>query len=598
MGPVSSAAGFFNVFLEAAANRIDLGPHQIRRGVRLINQGDNSSAIYFVLAGRFLIERDGHHVNYAEAGSVLGEIAFFTGAPRTATATAYRDSLVYRLAQDDYQAICDLAPSVRDEVARQLAVRLTGLLAHAGPRLRETLPRTAVMLPAVPELPCEAVAHRLTVLLSAFGSVRLVGEGDFRAELGTEAVESDSALNWFSGLERQSDFVLYATQGASPTWQQATVRQADQILLLAREGSPPPPSAMESFAARHIPWDQWRLVLLHPERQVRVTGTRAWLAARPVGDHHHVWLDDDADLARLARNLRGHATGMVCGGGGAFGIAHVGIQAAFTRAGAVFDHYGGTSSGAAMAIAFALGSEPAEIESRIIDTFIRHRALRRPTVPVHAVLDHHIYDAKLIESYGEGHLEDLWIPAFAVAANLDEDRIEPIRRGPIWQAVRASSSLPGILPPFVTNAGQLLVDGGILDNLPYRTMHAIKTGPNLVVSLEQPKGQQRYDYSAIPGRGRMIMDLLTPFRKRASPAPSLAETIIRSMTAGSTHDISELGSEDVLIRPPLPPGMSFLQWRRSNEVLANALLHGEAEALRLKTTFPDLWRAFTGVATP
>ena len=62
MGPVSSAASFFNVFLEAAANRIDLGPHQIRRGERLIIQGDNSSAIYFVLAGRFLIERNGHHV--------------------------------------------------------------------------------------------------------------------------------------------------------------------------------------------------------------------------------------------------------------------------------------------------------------------------------------------------------------------------------------------------------------------------------------------------------------------------------------------------------------------------------------------------------
>ena len=53
--------------------------------------------------------------------------------------------------------------------------------------------------------------------------------------------------------------------------------------------------------------------------------------------------------------------------------------------------------------------------------------------------------------------------------------------------MRATGSVPVLLPPYYTEDGQMLVDGAILDNVPVRVMHELKSGPNVVVSFEVPK---------------------------------------------------------------------------------------------------------------
>jgi predicted acylesterase/phospholipase RssA len=65
------------------------------------------------------------------------------------------------------------------------------------------------------------------------------------------------------------------------------------------------------------------------------------------------------------------------------------------------------------------------------------------------------------------------------------DGLTEIRTGPLWEAVRASSAIPGILPPFFTSEGRMLVDGGCIDNMPFRSMHRLKTGPNVVVNVQK-----------------------------------------------------------------------------------------------------------------
>ena len=51
----------------------------------------------------------------------------------------------------------------------------------------------------------------------------------------------------------------------------------------------------------------------------------------------------------------------------------------------------------------------------------------------------------------------------------------------VWKAVRASSSIPGVLPPVFGRDGAMLVDGGIADNVPIEPMAGLKRGPNVVV---------------------------------------------------------------------------------------------------------------------
>ena len=62
-----------------------------------------------------------------------------------------------------------------------------------------------------------------------------------------------------------------------------------------------------------------------------------------------------------------------------------------------------------------------------------------------------------------------------------------------------------LLPPYYTPDGQMLVDGCLLDNVPIRTMHELKSGPNVVVSFEMPKLERfDVDYSTLPSRAELI----------------------------------------------------------------------------------------------
>ena len=76
------------------------------------------------------------------------------------------------------------------------------------------------------------------------------------------------------------------------------------------------------------------------------------------------------------------------------------------------------------------------------------------------------------------------LPFFCVSSDLTTGRIHDHRDGQLWRALRASVALPGILPP-VTHHGHLLVDGGVMNNLPVDVMreHAIGAGPIIACDI-------------------------------------------------------------------------------------------------------------------
>ena len=203
--------------------------------------------------------------------------------------------------------------------------------------------------------------------------------------------------------------------------------------------------------------------------------------------NHHVALEDQADIDSLIRFMSGRALGFVAAGGGSFGSAHVGIYKAFRERGVVFDIFVGTSVGSAMAAGFAKNHEADHLERGTHEIFVRSRSFRRPTWPRYALLDHKAFDRALADQYGaQCRIEDCWRPFAAVATNLSTHNLELIRSGLLWQAVRASSAIPGLLPPFYTPEGAMLVDGCLIDNVPLAQMHQLKSGPNLVVHFGDP----------------------------------------------------------------------------------------------------------------
>jgi NTE family protein len=292
-----------------------------------------------------------------------------------------------------------------------------------------------------------------------------------------------------------------------------------------------------------------------------VEGTAAWLSGREVVMHHHVALTDDADMESLCRFLTGQAMGFVAGAGGGFGPAHVGIFQAFEELGVTFDIVGGTSVGAAIMAGFAFLCTPQYITDATDDIFVKSRGFKRPTLPRYALLDHFAFDAALKRQYRGCNVEDCWRNFFSVSTDLSSNCPHLHRSGPLWRAVRASSSLPGVLPP-VYEDGHMLVDGALVDLVPLGAMRQLKSGPNVIVHFGLPTLELfDVDYDSIPGRWRLLASMLSPFhRKRLPRAPSPVNVLRRSMFANQRRDLLPVGPHDLVIEPPAFPGSSFMEW--------------------------------------
>src|SRR6185503_4480969 len=107
--------------------------------------------------------------------------------------------------------------------------------------------------------------------------------------------------------------------------------------------------------------------------------------------------------------------------------------------------------------------------ARLRKAFIDTGVVKAWTVPLLSILDTRRLDAALVALGEQRDIEDLWVPYFAVSTNLTSMAGEVHERGPLWQATRASSSMPMVFPPVFRN-GDVLVDGGLLDNLPVTIM--------------------------------------------------------------------------------------------------------------------------------
>ena len=81
----------------------------------------------------------------------------------------------------------------------------------------------------------------------------------------------------------------------------------------------------------------------------------------------------------------------------------------------------------------------------------------------------HEFNRGIWKSLADTQIEDMWLPYFAVTTNITWSRKEVHTSGYAWRYVRASMSLSGFLPP-LCDEGNMLLDGGYLDNLPVSSL--------------------------------------------------------------------------------------------------------------------------------
>ena len=536
----------------------------VQRGEALVQEGEEAAELFVVVSGRFRVWRSGQPAHIAEIGrgQPIGEIAFLRGGPRTATVRAARDSVVVALTREDFEDVTRRSPGIWPALTATLAGRLAETTRATSWQPRLARPKTIAVCPAgaksVPEIFQRNLvrmfvdATRSQFVYSAW--LREVSSGASDAELTT-------LLN---KLEQAHDYVVYIADPELTAWTEKALRQADLILWVGDASAGGSDlNSIEQFASQaQAPGEEW-LVLVHP-RPGAAAGTLRWLSPRPrLGLHHHVAADNLPDYSRLLRFIEGKALGLVACGGGAFSAAHIGTYQALQEAGLQFDIMGGTSGGAAMTAAFALGAPADDISHLIEDIFIAKKAMGRWTWPRYSLLDHAVLDAELARHYTDVNIEDLWTPFFAVSTNVTRAAPHYHRTGKLWKAIRASGSIPALLPPVYTDDGEILVDGCLLDNVPVEAMRRLKSGPNVVLELEIPT-LLRYDlkYEDIPARRDLLWKLVTPFRGSELPsAPSPQAVLVRSLMVNRQEVAEQMTAEDLLLMLPVPERYKHLDWR-------------------------------------
>ena len=191
---------------------------------------------------------------------------------------------------------------------------------------------------------------------------------------------------------------------------------------------------------------------------------------------------------------------LALGGGAAKGLAHVGVLRGLEEDGIEVGAIAGTSMGSIVGALYARGMSGLEMEAFFASVDwarLGKIMLRSPGGGAFRDL--------LRETVGAASIEDIALPFASVCCNLETGEEVVIRRGSLADAVLASSSIPGILQPFVID-GQTLVDGAMVTPVPVETAAELDSAPVLAVNVLRP-----------PAPGKTIRPVVKRFLEGAAP---------------------------------------------------------------------------------
>lgn len=515
----------------------------LKAGETLCRQGDPTGAAYLVMSGRLrvAIEADGEAeqvINEVGRGEIVGEMALLTDDPRSATVYAVRDSVLAKLPRESFFGLLERHPRFWMSLTRSIVQRLRQQTSRERPGA--ALLSSIALVPTDTSVPLVEFASDFAAALEAFGSVTLLGSSEVDAALCEKGISQVPAIDatsqrlaaWIEQREESSRYSVYRADAKWSHWTQRCARQADLVVLVGSAKGTPAPGDTESRLAEF--WRGGRaprriLVLLHETGDP--AGTARWLTVREVDEHFHVRRRIGRDYARLARSVAGEAFALVLGGGGARGLAHIGVLRALEELRIPIDFIGGTSIGAAIGAMYILNRDWREVQRSWRRSF---RSLRDFTWPAVSLTKGSRLNRSIRNALAHYQIEDLWLPYFAVATNLTRAEQVVSRRGGLFEAVRASVSLPGVFPPCLQQSGDYHADGGLLNNVPVDIMRRIAGhGPLIAVDVSSRTELQADPRIRTEMSGwTLLARRLNPFARRLR-GPGIVSVWLRSTGVAS-----------------------------------------------------------------
>ncbi|WP_052378553.1 patatin-like phospholipase family protein [Polycyclovorans algicola] len=538
----------------------------VRGGDRFLSAGDPSDRMYILATGRLAAtSKEGEMLGEIAPGEPIGEIGLLADELRLSNVTALRDSILICFDRDAMLEVLRAEPDALLVLTRTIIRRLRRTQKEKR-RARALGRRAVALIPLVPGLDLRAIAHRLVEALSRHGSVLLIDPETVDRALGPGAhervfehsEEHQRIVTWLAEQEQAHRYLVYLCPPRTGAWARRCMRQADRLLLGvdAGEKASVTPMLTELLGAGvQAPRDILMLADA-PGGNADVMGWRE--QARADG---HVYAAPDGrvpDAQRIARLLTRRSIGLVLGGGGARGFAHIGLFRALEELEIPIDVVGGSSMGAYFAGLKAMGHDTQTMRQIAREMFVEHNFLNDYIFPSVAFIRGRKFFNELHRCFGDVQIEHLPTRYFCVSSNLSRGRLEVHDRGPLYLWTATSMAVPGVAPPVVWNE-DLLVDGALLNSLPTDVMEALDLGP--IIASDVSTGGEL----TAPGIVGPDPEGLFNWRGDAK-RPSLLNIMFRTATVGGQRGARErAGRADVYLRMPVS-SVGMFDWKQFDEV--------------------------------
>lgn len=513
----------------------------LEAGQALFHQGDSSDAAYILVGGQMRVtaEMDGQVVLDVRIGrgDLLGEMGVIEQAPRTAGARAIRDCTLARIPKDEFERLTAKYPALMLPLVRKVIARVNDRgrsNPHAG---NIAIIVTAPAAPAdlITTICDEIARHGATLHLDSDRVARFFHRREI-GELTAGSVADVRLTEFLHEVDVAHRWVVLECDRDSTDWTHRCIRTADRVVLVASAH----PGVDERSAIAEVrkmveatgDYDYW-VAQLNPSGIREATGAAALHALSGAHRLVHLRRGDAGSVRRVARLLSGTGTGVAFSGGGARSYGQIGALRAMKELGIEIDALAGTSMGSVIG-AFTAMVDDIDYAMQRASSEFNGIDLLDYTLPVTSIFRAKKMSDAIDRTFHSHDIEDLLIPFVCLSTNLSQAELVEHRSGPLVPAIRASVSLPGVFPP-VAMGDDLLVDGGVLENLPAGPLRR-DPGISTVIAIdvaptEGPQAGSDYglDLSGFEVlRRRLQRD--TEFR-----TPALAHTVISSMLVGSSR---------------------------------------------------------------
>lgn len=491
-------------YIESKLEWVDL-----KRDEFLFHQDDEADGLYTILLGKLeaLKETAGDlkHLGFVNPTETVGEMALITGDKRSASVRCYRNATLVKMSKEVFEELCIKQPSFAMNISKIIVARLKA--SQSQRKDKQTFTNVAFYRADLNP----TTSNALSLLFRLYTKQKdnyVFNIISLRKHLGlgpevVVTLEHKGQINaWLNELELKYNRIVLDLREFSNEVMRFLLDYCDLCVIFKTVGKDPvPPFREENFYSNMKNSTQkMRLVFCHHKQTQQPSNTRMWLEYRPNMGHIHIQQGDTKDINRLYRYLTGTSIALVLGGGGAKGIAHIGILKALHEADVPIDYICGTSIGAMVAGLYAFYNDTDMTVRAAKELFLKNPT---PKSDLNIIPKKSFYKGNRIEDllnsyFHDIEIEDLWLSFFAIASNITNPKMNILAKGSLKTGILASTAVPGLLPPVIID-NEIHVDGGIFSNLPIDVMMRENIGTLIACRVNKNSAEPDSEEATNPG---------------------------------------------------------------------------------------------------